>query len=66
MESELKSLEERINHFVRLCQRLRSENIELRQQLAGATSENKHLSEKIDGATSRLEALLAQIPETEA
>jgi cell division protein ZapB len=65
MESELNSLEEKIDQFVRLCQQLRSENIQLRQQLAGATSENKHLTEKIDVAASRLEAILAQIPESE-
>jgi len=63
MEAELKSLEEKINLFVQLCRCLRSENIQLRQQLAGATSENKHLSEKISTATSRLETLLTQIPE---
>ena len=65
MESELKSLEEKIDQFVRLCQQLRSENIQLRQQLAGVISENKHLAEKINAATSRLEALLTQIPESE-
>ena len=65
MEAELKSREEKIKQFVQLCRRLRSENIQLRQQLAGATSENKHLSEKISTATSRLEALLTQIPENE-
>ena len=62
MEAELKSLEEKINQFVQLCHRQRTENIQLRQQLAGATSENKHLSEKINAATNRLEALLTQFP----
>ncbi|MDN5753920.1 MAG: hypothetical protein L0H15_11715 [Nitrosospira sp.] len=65
MESELQSLEEKIDQFVRLCQQLRSENIRLRQQLAGAASENKHLTEKISTAASRLEALLTQIPGNE-
>ncbi len=62
MEAELKALEEKINQFVKLCHRQRSENIQLRQQLAGATSENKHLSEKINAATTRLESLLTQLP----
>lgn len=62
METELKALEEKINQFVKLCHRQRSENIQLRQQLAGATSENKHLSEKINAATTRLESLLTQLP----
>jgi cell division protein ZapB len=65
MESELKSLEDKINQFVRLCQQLRSENIQLRQQLASVASEKKHLTEKISAATGRLEALLTQIPESE-
>lgn len=65
MEPELKALEDKIHQFVRLCQQLRSENIHLRQQLAAATSENKHLAEKINAATGRLEALLAQFPESE-
>ena len=65
MESELNSLEEKIDQFVRLCQQLRSENIQLRQQLAATISENKHLAEKISTATSRLEAILAHIPESE-
>ena len=34
MESELNTLEEKIGQFVRLCQQLRTENIQLRQQLA--------------------------------
>lgn len=62
MEAELKSLEEKINQFVKLSHRQRSENIQLRQQLASATSENKNLSEKINTASNRLEALLTQIP----
>jgi cell division protein ZapB len=63
MDVELKSLEDKINQFVMLCQRLRSDNHELRQQLASAHNDNKQLNEKIGDAKSRLESLLAQIPE---
>jgi cell division protein ZapB len=63
MDVELKSLEEKINQFVTLCQRLRSDNHELRQQLASAHNDNKQLSEKIGDAKTRLESLLNQIPE---
>ena len=63
MDVELKSLEEKINQFVMLCQRLRSDNHDLRQQLASAHNDNKQLNEKIGDAKTRLEALLAQIPE---
>ncbi|HJT51628.1 MAG TPA: hypothetical protein VJ734_06775 [Nitrosospira sp.] len=65
MESELNDLEEKINQFVRLCQQLRSENIQLRQQLAAATNENKHLAGKINDAACRLEALLPHIPKSQ-
>jgi cell division protein ZapB len=63
MDVELKSLEDKINQFVTLCQRLRSDNHELRQQLASAHNDNKQLNEKIGDAKTRLESLLAQIPE---
>ena len=43
MDAEIRSLEEKINQFVALCQRLRADNHQLRQQLASAQSENKHL-----------------------
>ena len=63
MDVELKSLEDKINQFVMLCQRLRTDNHELRQQLASVHNDNKQLNEKIGDAKTRLESLLAQIPE---
>ncbi len=66
MEAELKSLEQKINQFVELCQRLRIDNQQLRQQLASILNENKQLEEKISNATGRLENLLNQIPEDNA
>ena len=66
MEAELKSLEQKINQFVELCQRLRVDNQQLRQQLASALNESRQLEEKISNATSRLENLLNQIPEDDA
>ena len=63
MDVELKSLEDKINQFVALCQRLRTDNHELRQQLASAHNDNKQLSEKIGDAKTRLESILTQIPE---
>ena len=65
MDAELKSLEDKINQFIALCKRLRSDNHQLRQQLASAQNENKHLSEKIGAAKVRLETLLTHIPEEE-
>jgi cell division protein ZapB len=66
MDAELKSLEGKINQFVALCQRVRTDNHQLRQQLAAAQNENQQLQEKVADAKTRLETLLAQIPEEEA
>ncbi|MGH9791604.1 MAG: hypothetical protein ACRD5W_10375 [Candidatus Acidiferrales bacterium] len=66
MDAELKSLERKLSQFVELCQRLRADNRQLREQLESAMSSNKQLSEKIGAATDRLESLLSQIPEEEA
>jgi cell division protein ZapB len=66
MESELKSLENKLGQVVELCQRLRTDNQQLRQQLASVLSENKQLTEKIDTASDRLETLLEQLPEDDA
>lgn len=66
MEAELKSLELKINQLVELCQRLRADNQQVRQQLASALNDNKQLNDKIDDAAERLEQLLLHIPQDEA
>ena len=65
MDAELRSLEDKVNQVVALCQRLRSDNHALRQQLATALNDNKQLAEKIGVASTRLETLLTQIPDEE-
>jgi cell division protein ZapB len=62
MEAELKSLETKIEQFVQLCHKLRTDNHQLRQQLASALDQRRRLEEKIESATTRLEALLSHIP----
>ena len=62
MDADLKSLENKIAQFVELCQRLRADNQQLRQQLASAVSQAKRLEDKVNTATARLETLLAQMP----
>jgi len=64
MEAELTVLDEKISQLIQLTQKLRKDNSQLRQNLAAAQSENKRLSEKVRSAKSRLENLLAQIPES--
>ena len=63
VEAELNSLEAKVAQFVGLCERLRAENIALRQELAVARSDAKRLNDKIDGARDRVEQLLARLPE---
>lgn len=62
MEAEFNSLEAKVAQFVALCDRLRTENQELRQQLVAAQNDAKRLHEKIDGAKARLEGLLNRLP----
>jgi cell division protein ZapB len=63
MDAELRSLEDKVNQVATLCQRLRTDNHDLRQQLATALNDNKQLAEKIGVASTRLESLLTQIPD---
>ena len=62
MEAEFNSLESKVAQFVALCERLRAENVVLRQQLASAQSDAKKLNDKINGAKSRLEGLISRLP----
>ena len=63
MDAEFDTLDGKIDQFLQLCQRLKSENRELRLQLVSAQDDVKLLQGKADGAKTRLEALLRQIPE---
>ena len=62
MEAEFNSLESKVAQFVSLCERLRAENTQLRQELVAAQSDAKRLNEKIDGAKLKLEHLLSRLP----
>jgi cell division protein ZapB len=62
VEAEFSSLEAKVAQFVSLCERLRTENHDLRQQLAVARTDARRLHEKIDGAKARLEGLLSRLP----
>jgi len=63
MEAELNALDEKVSQLAQLCQKLRKDNSQLRQQLATAQSESKRLAEKVNTAATRLEGLLNQIPD---
>ena len=63
VDAEFNSLESKVAQFVGLCERLRAENHELRQQLVVARNDANRLSERIEGAKAKLENLLARLPE---
>ncbi len=62
MEQELNQLEAKAAQAVEQCERLRAENADLRQQLAGRNDDIKRLSEKLEESRRRIEALLARMP----
>lgn len=66
MDTELSALEAKVEQAVAQLKKLREEGRELRQQLAAKADENARLAEKLAAAKARIEALLKQIPETEA
>jgi cell division protein ZapB len=63
MEAELNALDDKVSQLAQLCQKLRKDNNQLRQQLVAAQSESKRLAEKVNTAATRLEGLLNQIPD---
>ena len=65
METELKSLEEKVFLLLHLYQDTRTENNQLRKQLADTYAQNEKLNEKIHVAADRLEALLLNMPDNE-
>lgn len=65
MQAELDTFESKLAQLVQLTQRLRAENHSLRQELAQALSQSRQCHDRIDGAKSRLEQLLAKLPEEE-
>jgi cell division protein ZapB len=66
MESELNALESKLAQLIQISGKLRAENHQLRQELAHALSNNRQCSDKIEGAKTRLEKLLATIPEAQS
>jgi hypothetical protein len=63
MNAEFDALDDKIDQFLQLYQRLKNENKQLRLQLVSAQNDIKLLEGKVDGAKTRLEVLLSQIPE---
>ncbi|HTN27947.1 MAG TPA: hypothetical protein VL180_09185 [Burkholderiales bacterium] len=63
MDADFASLEAKVAQFVNLCERLRAENSDLRQQLALAQGDAKRLNERIDSARAKLTVLIERLPD---
>jgi cell division protein ZapB len=63
MQSELDALDQKLAQLVQLSQRLRAENMLLRQEVASALSQQRKSQDKVSEAAQRLEKLLGQLPE---
>jgi uncharacterized protein (TIGR02449 family) len=63
MENELTALEQKLGQLIQVSSQLRTENHQLRQELAQALSHNRLCNDKIDQARTRLEKLLPTLPE---
>ncbi len=66
MQAELDALESKLAQLVQLSQRLRTENHQLRQELAITLSQGRQYNDKMENARKRLEHLLEQLPEDTA
>ena len=63
MDAEFASLEAKVAQFVSVCERLRAENTELRQQLVAAQGDAKHLNDRINSARAKLSLLIERLPD---
>jgi len=66
MENELAALEGKLALLIQVSGKLRSENHQLRQELAHALSNNRQYTDKLVTAKGRLEKLLLTLPEDQA
>lgn len=64
MDADLKVLEEKVAQLVALCLSLRTENQDLRQQLAQVQDETRRLKDQMTQASVRLEAVIDKLPES--
>ncbi|MDR2875075.1 MAG: hypothetical protein LBV44_04000 [Methylobacillus sp.] len=63
MEADLKVLEDKVTQLIHICQQLRGENTNLRQELAQAQSDARQMKDNMARAVDKLELLLANLPE---
>ncbi|MFL9611327.1 hypothetical protein ACKF11_14705 [Methylobacillus sp. Pita2] len=63
MNADLITLEEKLARLISLCQLLRAENLELRQELVRSQDDNKQMKENMELASQKLQALIERLPE---
>lgn len=66
MEADLNSLEDKVVKLINLCNGLRDENIQLRQEVTRLHQDTKILKQNMSLASLQLEQLLQTLPEAEA
>lgn len=66
MDADLKSLEERVAKLIALCQTLREENVQLRQEVTRLHQDTQSLKVNMTQASVQLERLLSALPDEEA
>lgn len=62
--TELESLEQKVAQLVAMHKHMKEENRDLRTQAALLEAENKRLDGKLSSARERVDALLAQMPDS--
>ena len=60
MDADLKALEEKISQLVELCQSMRKDNLELRQELALAQDAERQLKARMQEAQGRIESIITR------
>jgi len=63
VDAEFASLEAKVAQFVSLCEHLRAENTELRQQLVAAQGDARRLNDRINSARAKLALLIERLPD---
>lgn len=66
MDADFKSLEERVAKLIALCQALREENVQMRQEVTRLHQESQSLKLNMTQASVKLERLLTALPDEEA
>jgi uncharacterized protein (TIGR02449 family) len=63
MDAELAQLEQKVEKVLGHCQRLASDNWDLRARVEMLESDNRKLAAKIAAASERIEALMEHLPQ---